>query len=428
MRHTTNDTAFQIMASNCRFGSGITHEVGSDLVDLGARRVLVVMDPALRALHAGSAVLQSMADSGLEFEIFDGVEVEPTDTSLVSASVFASAAPFDAFVAVGGGSTIDTAKAANLYSTYPADFLDYVNPAIGRQVPVPGPLKPLIAIPTTAGTGSECTGVAVFDYTPLKVKTGIASAFMRPTLGIVDWDNTRTQPPAVAASTGLDVLSHALESFTALPYDERARPARPSMRAAYQGANPMSDVWALRALEIVAAFLPRAVADPEDTDARKQMCLASSMAGIGFGNAGVHLPHAMAYPVAGMIRQFRPAGYRTTHAMVPHGMSVILQTPAVVRFTAQVAPERHLMAAQALGADMSGVTLADAGQVLSDRIVHYMRVAGMPNGLAELGYSTADVPAFVEGTLSLKRLLGLSPRFAGAEELGRLFEESMRIW
>ena len=428
MRQSSNDTAFHIMASNCRFGSGITHEVGSDLVDLGARRVLVVMDPALRSLHAGTAVQQSMADSGLKFEVFDSVEVEPTDTSFVAASAFASAAPFDAIVAVGGGSTIDTAKAANLYSTYPADFLDYVNPAIGRMVPVPGPLKPLIAIPTTAGTGSECTGVAVFDYTPLKVKTGIASTFMRPTLGIVDWDNTLTQPPAVAASTGLDVLSHALESFTALPYDERARPARPSMRAAYQGANPMSDVWALRALEIVAAFLPRAVADPDDDEARMQMCLASSMAGIGFGNAGVHLPHAMAYPVAGMITRFKPAGYRTAHAMVPHGMSVILQTPAVVRFTAQTAPERHLMAARALGADISRTTLGDAGRVLSDRVVHFMRAAGMPNGLTDLGYSTADVPAFVEGTLSLKRLLGLSPRFAGAEELARLFEASMRIW
>jgi len=428
MRQSSNDTAFQIMASNCRFGSGITHEVGTDLVDLGARRVLVVMDPALRPLHAGSAVLQSLSDCRLEFEVFDGVEVEPTDTSFASASAFASAAPFDAIVAVGGGSTIDTAKAANVYSTYPADFLEYVNPAIGRMVPVPGPLKPLIAIPTTAGTGSESTGVAVFDYTPLRVKTGIASKFMRPTLGIVDWDNTRTQPPAVAASTGLDVLSHALESFTALPYDERERPERPSMRAAYQGANPMSDVWALSALELVAAFLPRAVADPDDDEARKQMCLASSMAGIGFGNAGVHLPHAMAYPVAGMIRSFRPAGYRTTHPMVPHGMSVILQTPAVVRFTAQTAPERHLLAAQALGADLSGVTLGDAGRALSDRIIHFMRLTGMPNGLEALGYSTAEVPAFVEGTLSLKRLLGLSPRGVGADELAMLFEQSMRIW
>lgn len=427
MNPPVGDTAFQIMASNCRFGAGITHEVGQDLVDLGAKRVLLVIDPAIRPLQTGAIVLQSLEDNGLEFEVFDGVEVEPTDTNFIAAASFAKAGGFDAIVAAGGGSTIDTAKAANVYATHPADFLDYVNPAIGRQVPVPGPLKPMIAIPTTAGTGSETTGVAVFDYTPLRVKTGIASTYMRPTLGIVDWDNTRTQPPAVAASTGLDVLSHALESYTALPYLARARPARPSMRAAYQGANPMSDVWALRALEIVAEYLPRAVADAGDIEARMQMCLASSMAGIGFGNAGVHLPHAMAYPVAGMVRDFRPAGYPTRHPMVPHGISVILQTPAVVRFTAPAAPERHLLAAKALGADISRASAADAGRILADRVIHFMRLTGMPSGLKEVGYSSSDLPALVEGTLSLRRLLGLSPRAAGADDLARLFEESMTL-
>ena len=240
-----------------------------------------------------------------------------------------------------------------MYSTYPADFLDYVNAPIGRGQPVPGPLKPLIAIPTTAGTGSETTGVAIFDLLERNAKTGIAHRYLRPTLGIVDPDNTRTQPAAVAASAGLDVLSHALESYTAIPFDRRPRPERPILRPAYQGANPISDMWAIRALEIVAEFLPRAVADTSDDEARGQMLLASSMAGIGFGNAGVHLPHGMSYPVAGMVRDFRPAGYAVDHAMVPHGMSVILHTPAVVRFTAPAYPERHLRCAAALGADIA---------------------------------------------------------------------------
>lgn len=428
MSQSVNDTAFQIMASNCRFGCGITHEVGMDLVDLGAHRVLVVIDPALRSLPTGAIVQQSLEDSRLEFAVFDEVEVEPTDTSFLAAAEFATEGRFDAIVAVGGGSTIDTAKAANLYATYPADFLDYVNPSIGKQKAVPGPLKPLIAIPTTAGTGSETTGVAIFDYTPLRVKTGIASKYLRPTMGLVDWDNTRSQPAAVAASAGLDVLSHALESFTALPYDQRPRPDRPSLRAAYQGANPMSDVWALRALEIVAEFLPRAVADTDDDEARMQMILASSMAGIGFGNAGVHLPHAMAYPVAGMVREFRPAGYATRNPMVPHGMSVILHTPAVARFTASTSPERHLFAAKALGADISHATLSDAGRILADRVIHFMQTLVMPRGLNEVGYTTSDLPALVEGTLAQQRLLKLSPCSAGVDELAKLFEDSMLIW
>ena len=428
MSHSSHDTAFQIMASNCRFGCGITHEVGMDLVDLGAKRVLVVIDPALRSLPTGAVVQQSLEESKLDFALFDEVEVEPTDTSFLAAAKFATEGGFDAIVAVGGGSTIDTAKAANLYATYPADFLDYVNPSIGKQRAVPGPLKPLIAIPTTAGTGSETTGVAIFDYTPLRVKTGIASKHLRPTMGLVDWDNTRTQPAAVAASAGLDVLSHALESYTALPYDQRPRPDRPSLRAAYQGANPMSDVWALRALEIVAEFLPRAVADTSDDEARMQMILASSMAGIGFGNAGVHLPHAMAYPVAGMVREFCPAGYATPHPMVPHGMSVILHTPAVARFTAPMSPQRHLFAAKALGADISRATLDDAGRILADRVIHFMQTLAMPRGLKEVGYSSSDMTALVEGTLAQQRLLKLSPRNASVDDLAKLFEESMVIW
>lgn len=399
-----------------------------DLVDLGARRVLVVIDPALRLLPTGAVVQQALEESRLEFAIFDQVEVEPTDTSFLAAAKFATEGQFDAIVAVGGGSTIDTAKAANLYATYPADFLDYVNPSIGKQKAVPGPLMPLIAIPTTAGTGSETTGVAIFDYTPLRVKTGIASKYMRPTMGLVDWDNTRTQPAAVAASAGLDVLSHALESYTALPYDQRPRPDRPSLRAAYQGANPMSDVWALRALEIVAEFLPRAVADISDDEARMQMILASSMAGIGFGNAGVHLPHAMAYPVAGMVREFRPPGYATLNPMVPHGMSVILHTPAVARFTAPMSPERHLLAAKALGVDVSRASLNDAGNILADRVIHFMQTLAMPRGLKAVGYSMSDMLALVEGTLTQQRLLKLSPRSAGVDELVKLFEESMVIW
>lgn len=423
-----NDTIFQMSAANIRFGQGATAEVGLDLKAMQARRTLLVIDPHLRSLPTGEVVETSLKDNGIDFEIFDEVSVEPTNASFLKAVDVATHGKFDSFLAVGGGSTIDTAKAANLYATHPADFLKYVNAPIGQGEPVPGPLKPLIAIPTTAGTGSETTGVAIFDYLEKKAKTGIAHRFLKPTLGIVDVDNTRTLPPAVAACTGLDVLSHALESYTAIPYNQRPKPETPLHRPAYQGSNPISDLWALHALELVAEFLPRAVADPTDEEARANMLLAAAIAGIGFGNAGVHLPHGMSYPIAGMVRDFRPAGFDVDHAMIPHGMSVILNTPAVVRFTAPACPERHLKAAAALGADCKGVDPQDAGDFLANRVIHFMQKLKMPNGLKAVGYTDNDIPALVAGTLPQHRVTKLSPRPADENALTELFRDSMTIW
>jgi hydroxyacid-oxoacid transhydrogenase len=429
MTQIARDSAFEMAGSAVRFGPGITREVGMDLADLGVRRALVFTDNHLGKLPPVAVVLESLTDSGLQFELFDRVRVEPTYESFQDAIGVASRGDFDAFVAVGGGSTIDTAKAASLYSTYPVDdFLEYVNPPIGRGRPVPGPLKPLIAIPTTAGTGSETTGVSIFDYTPLHAKTGIAHRRLKPTLGIIDPDNTRSMPPQVAAASGLDVLSHAIESYTAIPFNQRPRPERPIQRPAYQGSNPISDIWSLQALRMVAEFLPRAFEDPSDDEARAQMMLAASYAGIGFGNAGVHLPHGMSYPVSGMVRGFRPPGYEAQHALVPHGMSVILNAPAVFRFTAEACPDRHLRAAEILGADISRAANQDAGQILSEQIIRIMQRLRVPNGLRAIGYTSSDIPALVQGTLPQHRVTKLSPRPAGEQELTELFEQAMQSW
>lgn len=423
-----NDTAFQMSASNIRFGQGITCEIGLDLVELGAKRTLLIMDPALSASVVEETVLSSLKSAHIDFQIFRKISIEPTDSSFQKAAAFASEGGFDSIVAVGGGSTIDTAKAANLYSTYPAEFLKYVNAPIGEGSPVPGPLKPLIAIPTTAGTGSETTGVAIFDFVQKKAKTGIAHRYLKPTLGIVDSDNTITQPPMVAASTGLDVLSHALESYTALPFDNRPKPASPLERPAYQGANPISDIWALRALQIVSRFLVRAVTDISDAEARGQMLLASTMAGIGFGNAGVHLPHGMSYPVAGRASEFVMRDYPPEKGLIPHGVSVILNTPAVVRFTASADPGRHLRAAQALGAKVTNIDLGESGEALAQRVIYFIKTLGLPRGLAAVGFTESDIPALVKGTLPQHRVTKLSPIPASKTVLTRLFQESMHIW
>ena len=421
------DTAYEIATSNIRFGPGTTQEVGMDLKDWGLKRVLVLTDPNLRTQTPVQTALAAIAEAGVEYALFDQVRVEPTDASFKAAIAYAQQG-FDGFVAVGGGSVMDTAKAANVYTTYPADFLAYVNAPIGRGVPVPGPLKPLIAVPTTAGTGSETTGVAIFDFLAMKAKTGMAHRYMRPTLGIVDPDNTRSMPPPVAAATGLDVLSHALESYTALPFDQRPRPDRPQLRPAYQGSNPISDLWALEALRLVARFLPRAVADPSDDEARSAMSLAAALAGIGFGNAGVHLPHGMSYPVAGMVESYVPAGYAVDYPLVPHGFAVTVNAPAVFRFTAPASPQRHLRAAAVLGADCRGAHDEDAGAVLADRIVSLMRQLNAPNGLSALGYGPQHIPALVEGTLPQHRVTKLSPRPADAEALAGIFADALIYW
>ena len=422
------DTAFEMATSNIRYGRGVTAEVGMDLVDMGVGNAMVVTDEVLASLPPVTNLLAALEDSGVRFQLFDRVHVEPTDRSFREAIDFAAAGGFDGFVAVGGGSTIDTAKAANLYDSHPADFLDYVNAPIGKGLPAPGPLKPLIAIPTTAGTGSETTGVAIFDFTEMKAKTGIAHRRLKPALAVVDPENTRTLPPAVAASTGLDVLSHALESYTAIPFDERPRPERPVLRPSYQGANPISDIWALESLAMVAKFLPRAVADPGDDEARGQMLLAASYAGMGFGNAGVHLPHGMSYPVAGMVRDYLPPGYATGHPLVPHGVAVIVNAPAVFRFTAGSSPQRHLEAAAVLGADTGGAGAEEAGDLLAGCLIDFMRRLDIPNGLRALGYEAGDIPALVEGTLPQHRVTKLSPRPAGEAELRQLFEEALEYW
>ena len=420
--------AYELAASSIRVGRGATREVGMDLAEMNAKRVMVLTDPNLARLAPVATVQESLRDNGIQYALFDRVRVEPTDVSFRDAIEFATQGRFDAFVAVGGGSTIDTAKAANLYSTHPADFLDYVNAPIGKGRPAPGPLKPLIAVPTTAGTGSETTGVAIFDYTPLHAKTGIAHRRLKPTLGILDPENTRSMPPQVAAASGFDVLSHAIESYTALPFHRRPRPERPVLRPAYQGSNPISDVWSLEALRWVSKYLVRAVENPDDDEAREKMQLAASYAGVGFGNAGVHLPHGMSYPVSGMVRDFRPTGFPVDHPIIPHGMSVILNAPSVFRWTASANPERHLQAASWLGAETRGAGPENAGDVLSSTLIELMRKTDMPNGLRSIGFDESDIDELVTGTLPQHRVTKLAPRPVTPEDLRELFRGALSYW
>jgi hydroxyacid-oxoacid transhydrogenase len=422
------ETVFTMDASSIKFGVGATREVGFDMKELGARRVMVVTDPNLAASEPVAIALAALKAEGVDTALFDRVRIEPNDVSFKEAIAFATEGRFDGYVAVGGGSTMDTAKAANLYATYPADFLEYVNAPIGKGTPVPGQLRPLIAIPTTAGTGSETTGVAIFDFSEMHAKTGIAHRALRPRLGIVDPNNTRTLPKMAVACTALDVFSHALESLTALPFDQRQAPDSPRTRPSYQGANPISSIWAAKAAEIGSKYMVRAMEDPNDDEARTNMMLASTIAGVGFGSAGVTLPHGMSYPIAGMVREYRPEGYPQDHALVPHGMAVILGAPAAFRFMAPGNPHMFLRAAELIGAGVAGAGPDDAGEILAQAVIEVMKKVGMPNGLRAVGYTPEDVDALVAGVLPQHRVTKLSPRPATAADFRQLFLDSMTIW
>lgn len=421
------ETLFVLETSPIKFGLGARDEVGHDARRLMMERALIVTDGNIMRLGLPERLRDLLEAEGLKAEIFDRVHIEPTDRSVAEAVAFAREGGFDGFVAVGGGSVIDTAKVVNLLTTYPAPLLDYINKPIGKGAPVPGPLKPLIAVPTTAGTGSETTAVAVVHLIGLHVKAGISHRWVRPALGVVDPLNTLTTPPEVTAAVGADVLTHALESYTARRYDARPR-HHPAERPIYVGANPISDLWSERAIEYVGRYLRRAVLNGEDVEARWHLALAATYAGIGFGNAGVHIPHACAYPLAGLVRSFVPAGYRVEGPLVPHGVSVIVTAPSAFRFTYATSPERHLRAASLLGEKTRGLSLADGAEALPRALVGLMRELPIPNGLETLGYAEADIPTIVEGTLKQPRLLANAPRPVGPADLERILSESVRCW
>lgn len=422
------DDAFTIDASTLTFGRGCLKETGDHAQALGMKRVAIYTDRGVRRLQHFDVVTDALKAARIDYAVYDEVAIEPTDVSFRNAAQFAQEGGFDGFVSVGGGSVMDTCKAANLYSTYPADFLTYVNAPVGEGRPVPGAVKPHIACPTTSGTGSEATGIAVFDLLSMKAKTGIQSRRLKPTTGLIDPEVTRTLPATIVASTGFDAMSHSLESITAISHARRAKAQRPSLRPSSQGANPWSDAIACEALRLIGAHFVRAVKDASDIEARSEMMYAATLAGIAFGNAGCHLPHGMSYAVSGLVREYRARDYPQGDPFIPHGMAVILNAPSVYRFTAAACPDRHLEGARCLGANTSGAVPDDAGEILAATLVKFMQATGFPNGLSAVGFSAGDIGALVEGALPQQRVIGNAPRKATPEDLAALYKAALKYW
>ncbi len=422
------ETIFTVDPRPVKFGPGAIAEIGFDAKALGMQQVALFTDTIVATLEPFQTALKALEKAGIEVEIYSRTEVEPTNESFAAAADFIRAGQFDGFISIGGGSVIDTAKAANLFASHPNDLLYYVNKPIGQGQPVPGPLLPHIACPTTSGTGSESTGVAVFDLLTHKLKTGISSRHLKPSLGIIDPQFTYSLPPLVTAATGFDVLTHAIESYTALPYTRRKQVSEPSLRPPYQGANPHSDIGSLEAIRLGGEFLLHAVTGNDNAQARNAMSYAATLAGISFGNSGVQIPHAMSYSVAGMIHDYHPEGWPTDHCLCPHGISVVVNAPAAFRFTGASNPERHLQVAQLLGAKIDGVTPEEAGDCLARQMIKMMKACGIPNGLHDLNYTEADIPDLAAGAHAQQRLLATSPVQVSLEDLEGLYSSAMQYW
>ena len=423
-----SDRGFTLGMPTFTFGPGVLAEAGDNAVELGLSRVALFTDERLAAGEHVAKVKASLAAAKVDCVVYDEVSIEPTDKSFQEARRFAAEANVDGYVSVGGGSVMDTCKAANLYATHPAEFMTYVNAPIGAGQRVPGAVKPHIACPTTAGTGSETTGIAIFTLTSMNAKTGIISRRLIPTVALVDPNVTRTLPSNVVASTGFDCMSHALESMTARAYPRRLNPARGIQRPVSQGANPFSDTLATQALQGVGRFLVRAVQDPTDTEARTEMMYAAMLAGIAFNAAGCHLPHGLSYAVSGLVRDWHVQGYPEGKVLLPHGMSVVLNNPSVWRATAPTHPARHLRCAEALGATTRGATPEDAGEILANRVIEMMRATNMPNGIAELGFGEAQLDALAKGAEPQYRVMKNAPIDVDHEVLTKLFRSAMRYW
>ena len=412
-----NDTVFTVRNVLVKFGEGVAAEVGYEARRLGMTRALIVTDRYIAENTEMPQMIKGHLErAGIEADIYQDTPIEPVDTGVLKAIDFASRGNYDGFIGLGGGSSMDTAKMINLYTTHPTeDFKDYIAPPTGGGKPVPGPLKPLIAIPTTAGTGSENTPVAIVDLEKEQLKVGISHPYLLPHFALLDPVLTVTLPPYYTASTGMDALLHSIEAYTTIPYYARVRPQSPEARPVYVGSNPVSDLFVEKSIELIGKYLRKAYHNPHDLVARHCMLLAAHLGG-AFGNAGVHIPHALAYPIAGRNHD------------LPHGVTVCLTAPAALEFILPAAREKLARVAQLLGEDTQGLSLEEAALLAREAVVSLMMDLDLPSGLEEVGFTAEDIDGLSQGAMKIQRLLSCSPRRVTLEDVKKIYYQSMKNW
>lgn len=417
------DNVFCLRFVPVKFGLGAVTEIGYDLKEFNAKKVLIITDSFLhKQTKVVDQVIEYIKHVNIEVDVWDGVEPEPSEESIIEGIKYASGKGFDVYIGLGGGSSLDTAKLINLYTTHPTnDFRDYFAPPIGKGKPIPGPIRPLIAVPTTAGTGSEVTGVAVVTFKTDKgiVKFGLSHKYLVPNLAVLDPLLTIDLPPTVTANTGMDAFMHAVEAYTAKPYNTREKPEDPTKRPVYQGSNIVTDALAEKAIDLIGKYLVKAYANGRDLEARTNMLLAAHIAGIAFANAGVHIPHALSYSIAEL-------AYERKKLKVPHGLAVTLPAPATFKVICRYIPEKCTKIAELLKDFIpEGVTKPED---VSTAIIEMMKLLNLPNGLSELGITEEDVNRIAEETLIQKRLLAQSPVSVTKELLIKIVRNSLKYW
>ncbi|MGB1310598.1 MAG: hydroxyacid-oxoacid transhydrogenase [Leucothrix sp.] len=421
-------TSFTIAIPKVTFGRGTLSEVGMRAQALGLSNIALFTDAGLVDGEYVTAVKQSLKAAGIAWQIFSDIRIEPDDFCVEQGAAFLASGDFDGIVSVGGGSVIDTAKAADVCAKHQSTLRPFFAKPIGEGRAITEALLPHIACPTTAGTGSECTSIAVVRIRELDTKFVIASPLMLPIQAVIDPACCDTLPANVIASTGFDLLSHALECYTAKAYTQWTHIENPNARPLIQGANPWSDLAATKALQIAGECLNRGVNDPSDQAARDQLMWAAALAGMAFGNSGTHMPHALSYGVTHLMKAITTDGYAVKTPFVPHGISVIVTAPACFRYTAEATPERHLEAAGYLQADLQEATLDDAGEVLSNRMIELMKQTHMPNGLSGVGFGVDDVKPMAASSVRQTRAIANAPRESNQIDLENIYTDAIRYW
>lgn len=420
---------FTVAMPKLTFGAGALSELGGRLRMRNFKHVALFTDPWLATSEHLTRARTSLTEAGLSFDEYSDVKIEPVDVDCLEAARFYSESNAEAVVAIGGGSVIDTAKAAVIYATYPAEFCDYLGPPAGAGRAIPGPLPGIFACPTTGGTGSEATAVAVIKVQALDTKFVLQSPWMLPIEAIVDPLCATTLPAQVVACGGFDLMSHALECYTARAYSSWETVEDPAKRPTVQGANPWSDLHAREALRLIDRYLIRAVNDATDTEARGNMMWAATLAGMAFGNSGTHLPHALSYGISHLAKSWHAQQYPDTDGnLVPHGIAVAVNAPSVYRHVAEAAPQRHLEGARLLGADIRDSTPDDAGEIVADRFISLMRQTDMPNGLSEIGFDSGDASALADSAFRQRRAIANAPKAINIDDVRSIFAGAVNYW
>lgn len=421
-------TSFTVAMPKLTFGRGCLSELGERLLQQQVNRVAVFTDPNLVNSSILDTVKTSLKQQNIDFAIFHDVRVEPCDETVTEAAAFYSAGNFQGAVSVGGGSVIDTTKAALAVATYNTPVMEFFAAPIGAGKAIPGPVPYHIACPTTSGTGSESTSLSVLRVNALNTKFVIAHPWLLPDAALVDPATCDSLPSNVVASCGFDLLCHALECYTSKAHTQWPHIEQPGARQLIQGANPFSDLFAPEALRIADRYLARGVADATDSEARDQLMWGATLAGIAFGNTGTHLPHALSYGITHLMKNITTKDYPNPDPFVPHGISVIVNAPTIFEYTASATPERHMEGANFLGADTKSATPDDAGEVLSKRLVQLMQDTHMPNGLRDLGFTEDDVTPMAESSIRQKRAIANAPRDSNLVDLENIYRGSLSYW